>query len=152
MKCPVESADLASRSIKGLKVDYCPQCLGVFVPLGQVGFPALCSSEIRPSEREEILLPQDGSRPSPFDGKPMRVFHYRGVEIDYCPGSDSVWLDAGELEKLVHLAKPQPPASSKGLSRDWRHNPFIDGIDAALTSIDVLDLLGEAIGALFDAW
>jgi hypothetical protein len=40
----------------------------------------------------------------------------KGVEIDYCPACRGVWLDRGELDKLIELsltpltpAAPQPP-------------------------------------------
>lgn len=40
---------------------------------------------------------------SPIDNKtPMQQINYRGVEIDRCPVSGGVWLDAGELEKLLN--------------------------------------------------
>ena len=40
---------------------------------------------------------------SPIDNKtPMQQLNYRGVEIDRCPVSGGVWLDAGELEKLLN--------------------------------------------------
>ena len=32
----------------------------------------------------------------------------QGVEIDYCPKCRGVWLDRGELEKLVAKLSPQP--------------------------------------------
>lgn len=39
---------------------------------------------------------------SPIDGKtPMQQLVRNGVEIDRCPVSGGVWLDAGELEKLL---------------------------------------------------
>ena len=34
----------------------------------------------------------------------------QGVEIDYCPQCRGVWLDRGELDKLIELAQVQPPA------------------------------------------
>jgi hypothetical protein len=34
----------------------------------------------------------------------------QGVEIDYCPSCRGVWLDRGELDKLVQLAANQAPA------------------------------------------
>ncbi len=41
----------------------------------------------------------------------------QGVEIDYCPRCRGVWLDRGELEKIVdraarELAPPPPPSQS----------------------------------------
>ena len=56
----------------------------------------------------------------------------QGVEIDYCPQCRGVWLDRGELDKLLELsarqeASPRPSAPQKRLSRpdfvdsDFRH-------------------------------
>ena len=33
----------------------------------------------------------------------------QGVEIDYCPQCRGVWLDRGELDKLIELAVGQSP-------------------------------------------
>ena len=34
----------------------------------------------------------------------------QNVEIDYCPVCRGVWLDRGELDKLMALSVNQPPA------------------------------------------
>ncbi len=34
-----------------------------------------------------------------------------GIEIDYCPSCRGVWLDRGELDKLIERAVPNAPAS-----------------------------------------
>jgi Zn-finger nucleic acid-binding protein len=31
-----------------------------------------------------------------------------GIEIDYCPECRGVWLDRGELDKIVERSAPQP--------------------------------------------
>jgi hypothetical protein len=44
----------------------------------------------------------------------------QGVEIDYCPECRGVWLDRGELDKVIERSRPQeqpaphhaPPAGS----------------------------------------
>lgn len=36
----------------------------------------------------------------------------QGVEIDYCPECRGIWLDRGELEKLVDLSASQSAVSS----------------------------------------
>jgi Zn-finger nucleic acid-binding protein len=33
-----------------------------------------------------------------------------GIEIDYCPQCRGVWLDRGELDKIIERAAPQPAA------------------------------------------
>lgn len=37
----------------------------------------------------------------PIDGTELRVVERQGVDIDYCPRCRGVWLDRGELEKLI---------------------------------------------------
>lgn len=34
----------------------------------------------------------------------------QGVEIDYCPTCRGIWLDRGELDKLLDKAAGSPPA------------------------------------------
>jgi Zn-finger nucleic acid-binding protein len=40
-------------------------------------------------------------RPSPIDGAPMRKMRRYGVEMDVCTRTGGVWLDGGELERVV---------------------------------------------------
>ena len=34
----------------------------------------------------------------------------RGIEIDYCPQCRGVWLDRGELDKIIERSAAQSPA------------------------------------------
>ena len=43
-----------------------------------------------------------------------------GVEIDYCPHCRSIWLDRGELEKLVDRLGSWYPETSEGFESPWR--------------------------------
>ncbi len=40
----------------------------------------------------------------PLDGETLALSERRGVEIDYCPKCRGVWLDRGELDKLMAAA------------------------------------------------
>lgn len=42
---------------------------------------------------------------SPVDGSPMKQINRFGIELDICPTSGGVWLDKGELEKLMAFIK-----------------------------------------------
>lgn len=37
----------------------------------------------------------------PVDGTPLQMTTREGVEIDYCPKCRGIWLDRGELDKLI---------------------------------------------------
>lgn len=40
----------------------------------------------------------------PFDATTLQVVNRSGVEIDWCPSCKGVWLERGELDKLIDLA------------------------------------------------
>ncbi len=49
----------------------------------------------------------------PVDDTVLQMTHRDGVEIDYCPTCRGVWLDRGELDKIVERASGYAsPASS----------------------------------------
>lgn len=35
----------------------------------------------------------------------LKMTHREGVEIDYCPKCRGIWLDRGELDKLIDLSR-----------------------------------------------
>ncbi|MFQ6547702.1 zf-TFIIB domain-containing protein [Aestuariibius sp. 2305UL40-4] len=49
----------------------------------------------------------------PIDGTDLVMADRTGVEIDYCPQCRGVWLDRGELDKIIERstasAPPPPP-------------------------------------------
>ena len=45
----------------------------------------------------------------PRDGAELLTSNRRGVAIDLCPTCQGIWLDRGELEKLIALAIPPTP-------------------------------------------
>jgi uncharacterized protein len=68
----------------------------------------------------------------PIDGSELKISERQGIEIDYCPQCRGVWLDRGELDKLIErsgaatmpVAPPQvqqapPPQYPQGERRDW---------------------------------
>ncbi len=49
----------------------------------------------------------------PTDGTELRITDRQGIEIDYCPTCRGVWLDRGELDKIIERSltqtAPAPP-------------------------------------------
>lgn len=63
---------------------------------------------------------------SPIDGAPMRQIHRYGIEFDVCPSTGGVWLDKGELEKLIALVKQE---AVEGSREDYGQGRFRDDDD-----------------------
>jgi uncharacterized protein len=43
----------------------------------------------------------------PIDNVDLVMSERHGIEIDYCPTCRGVWLDRGELDKIIERAAPQ---------------------------------------------
>ena len=39
---------------------------------------------------------------------PLAMSDRQGIEIDYCPQCRGVWLDRGELDKIIERSAPEP--------------------------------------------
>ncbi len=51
----------------------------------------------------------------------------QGIEIDYCPDCRGVWLDRGELDKLIERSAPAPltnrePERNRYREREHKHH------------------------------
>ncbi|WP_374449981.1 zf-TFIIB domain-containing protein [Stella sp.] len=65
----------------------------------------------------------------PLDETELMMTERSGIEIDYCPKCRGVWLDRGELDKIVaraaesaaaaEPARPAAPADRGGAGRPW---------------------------------
>lgn len=60
-------------------------------------------------------MPAQGPMACPIDGTTLVMSERQGIEIDYCPSCRGVWLDRGELDKIIERsgaaeqAPPPPP-------------------------------------------
>lgn len=61
----------------------------------------------------------------PIDGTQLMMTDRSGVEIDYCPQCRGVWLDRGELDKIIERSSPQSAprevASLRSSEQDRHH-------------------------------
>ncbi len=57
----------------------------------------------------------------PVDGTALVIAERSGVEIDYCPTCRGVWLDRGELDKIIERAGSfaPPQAAPRDSGRDY---------------------------------
>ncbi|WP_439140220.1 zf-TFIIB domain-containing protein [Roseicyclus sp.] len=66
----------------------------------------------------------------PVDGNTLVMSDRQGVEIDYCPHCRGVWLDRGELDKIIERSVPttatpaQAPQQMRGYHEDGHQRSF----------------------------
>ena len=61
------------------------------------------------------MVDRSGPMACPVDGTTLVMSERQNIEIDYCPTCRGVWLDRGELDKIIErssaeTAPPPPPA------------------------------------------
>jgi Zn-finger nucleic acid-binding protein len=56
---------------------------------------------------------------------PLTMSERQGIEIDYCPSCRGVWLDRGELDKIVERgAAPVATAPAASPGGQWAPPPY----------------------------
>ena len=64
----------------------------------------------------------------PTDGATLVMSERSGIEIDYCPTCRGVWLDRGELDKIIERSLTQappaaPPPSQPAQQEQYQQRP-----------------------------
>jgi uncharacterized protein len=59
----------------------------------------------------------------PIDGTSLTMTERQGIEIDYCPQCRGVWLDRGELDKIIERSTG---GSNYGERRERDHDRDYD--------------------------
>jgi Zn-finger nucleic acid-binding protein len=53
----------------------------------------------------------------PLDNTPLVMSERSGIEIDYCPQCRGMWLDRGELDKIIDRSAEQVPTRQQSEQR-----------------------------------
>lgn len=104
MKCPkCQDETLDSRVVRGVEVDRCPACQGVWFDEEElsklIDDKAVGNSKLKGADkgqdRQPGVCPRDGTRL-------LRVYskRNRSVVLDCCSECKGVWLDGGEFQRL----------------------------------------------------
>lgn len=144
-----------------VEVDACPRCKGRWLGRGEIFHFTARPKPLMLALKEAERHSAPGELLSPVTGKPMRRAKvFDKVEIDLCPDSGGLWLDAGEVEALVSVrpsgvafgrtleAAPLPgtPLSPKALAAYAAGARGMPNL--ALRSVSVLALLYAILGGL----
>ena len=58
----------------------------------------------------------------PVDGVDLVMSERQGIEIDYCPQCRGVWLDRGELDKIIERTAPEDQPRQVRDDDDYRRD------------------------------
>ena len=79
-------------------------------------------------------MANQGPMACPLDGTTLVMSERQGIEIDYCPSCRGVWLDRGELDKIIQRSgaseqpsAPPPPPQGQGWNAPPPQQPYGHG-------------------------
>ncbi len=117
MICPACRKDMMVVEYKGIELDYCIACHGVWFDAGELELllKSLGLGSQSPPLDSLLAGPQPGhaekSRRCPLCRSRMRKTSLGGqpvIIIDACQHGDGLWFDGGELDGLLDRMAPQP--------------------------------------------
>ena len=105
MNCPRCKVELKIEDYKGIEVDRCLECQGMWLDYGemeQLEEVVLDRDEIA---GKTVFSPLKGELPCPKCGEKMQRFSYRAysLELDFCQEGHGTWLDAGEEKRVLEV-------------------------------------------------
>lgn len=105
MNCPKcqESELQPVMTQEGVLVDFCPKCKGIWLDRGEIYHFSGRPGELHDAIQEALKNPCPSALSNPVNGEPMvQLSLYDGaVGIDYCPKTEGIWLDKGEMSLLA---------------------------------------------------
>ena len=105
MNCPRDHAELKVEKHKGIEIDRCPVCSGMWLDYGELD--ELEDTAFDKDEMKGSLMFRsfDGELACPKCQGRMQRFNYRAydLELDFCEHEHGVWLDAGEEKRVVEI-------------------------------------------------
>ena len=115
-KSPKADAELITiRLAEGIEVDYCPQTLGIWFDAGELNVMTNLQQDV-PELNSSMQTAQETKYKSPTGPGNLWEMKYHpdhDVLIDFCKDTGGVWLDKGELEKLVKISTKLGDPKSK---------------------------------------
>ena len=103
MLCPVCSLPMIVVERRGIEVDYCLQCHGMWFDSGEIDLLAQALSLPRPDIELHPVQSEEKSRRCPRCDTRMDKVHlgeFHAAIIDSCPHGHGFWFDRGELSAI----------------------------------------------------
>jgi hypothetical protein len=109
MRCPKDKIEMISQKLEGVLIDECPQCKGIWFDQGELDSvkdalePDINWIEVELWRHEDRFDLSLGQGLCPRDEVRMMSLKYgeEAIEIEYCLQCHGIWLDGGELKKII---------------------------------------------------
>ena len=105
MNCPRCDVALNEKSFKGIEIDHCPDCKGLWLDFHELD--QLEDHAMDEDERKGMIeyARRESDISCPHCHEVMETFNYRAhdLPIDHCKNQHGYWLDEGEEKKVLDI-------------------------------------------------
>ncbi len=128
MNCPKDHAVLVSAHVRGIDVDKCPTCGGLWLDaqeLDELEDTVYAEDDLKGS----LFISEDATAfPCPRCGATLNQFEYRfyNLMLERCPNGDGFWLDAGEDQKVLEASAQRAASMQRKSSAEAEWRKFIN--------------------------
>lgn len=133
VRCPGCSTPMVVERSKGIEIDRCPACRGLWFDADELG-----TSVGKPLPIPAAKGPS--SRGCPRCKTALALAQMGRVEVDACTTCTGVYLDAGEFSRLTPVTPPRAGKSAR--HAEVRGRGAGDAGDAAAITVGILSLFG----------
>ncbi|NQW22174.1 MAG: zf-TFIIB domain-containing protein [SAR202 cluster bacterium] len=128
MNCPRCDVALNEKSLKGIEIDHCPECKGLWLDFHEMD--QLEDHSMDDDERKGLMeyarRESDISCPNCYEV--METFNYRAnnLPIDHCKNQHGYWLDEGEEKKILEIMKQRVQDLERSSSAEESWSKFLE--------------------------
>ena len=150
-RCPRDGASLVPRRLDELEYLGCARCGGLWIPSEQLRIMALRVAGGAPTPRSPRRLNPsrivEGTARCVCEKTPLMLnVDAMKITLDRCEACGGVWLDGGEIRRVIEHYRGVDPSCS-GILSDLPGAIF-DGADVLRVVFELLGALLEGIGSL----
>ena len=142
MKCPRCNIDLKLEKYRGIEVDRCSSCDGMWLDhpeLGELEDKVFDEGQVKGT----MKFTSDGSDLlCPTCGKHMHWFRYRhyDLELDFCEEEHGFWLDKGEEKRVLEIMEQRGKDLRRSAGAEVEWSKFLSNINSRSFLDKVKDL------------
>ena len=139
MNCPRCDVALNEKTFKGIEVDHCPECKGLWLDFHEMD--QLEDHAMDEDNRKGLMeySRRESEISCPSCHEVMETFNYRAhnLPIDHCKNQHGYWLDEGEEKKVLELMGQRVRDLKRSASAEERWVEFVErgGTRSFLTKV-----------------
>ena len=130
MDCPRCQVELKEEQHRGIEVDRCPQCQGMWLDHHELGQLEDTVADTGMPKGTMWMRSFGSDLVCPRCSKQMNWFRYRrhDLEIDHCPDEHGCWLDSGEEKRIREILEERKSDLKRSSSAQHDWDKFLSNI------------------------